>query len=92
MANNSGEKVSFFTSDAKVTQGSKQYETGTVFDDSEDLPSEYLSGVKAEGVFVFPAVDRDKKLTLVLDSPHSDNWDRNWKNITFKLRKFIISF
>lgn len=81
--NDSKEAVNFYDYDSKLTQGSKQYDTESV-DSSQELPSEILSGIEAEGVIVFPAINREQKqLTVHLDKPGSSNYSLDWKEVKF---------
>lgn len=84
--NGSGEKVSFYTYQAKVTQGNKQLEPKMLFNTAEELPNEFLPGITAEGVLVFPAVDpQPKQLVLYLDKPYSSDYQKTWNEISLNV-------
>lgn len=84
LKNDSDDAVRFYTYDTKLTQGSKQYESESIYNSDEKLPSEILPGVKAKGVIVFSSVDVESEdLKLFLDAPSSDNYSLNWKKINF---------
>jgi hypothetical protein len=86
LKNDSNNKVRFYDFDSKLTQGSKQYEPESVFDSDQELPSEILPGIEAEGYMVFPAIDpNQKQMTLFLDEPSSDNYDLDWKEVKFEI-------
>lgn len=86
LKNDGNEKVSFYNYDAKLTQGSKQYEPERSSDYDKELPSDILSGIEAEGYVVFPAIDQSQKqMTLFLDEPSSDNYDLDWKAVKFDI-------
>lgn len=83
VSNGSGEKVSLYTYQAKLTQGSKQLEAKMLYNNAEELPSEFLPGVTAEGVLVFPAVDpQPKQIVLYLNQPYSSDWNKDWNEIS----------
>lgn len=84
LKNDSENAIRFYTYDTKLTQGSKQYESESIYNSDEELPSEILPGVKAKGVIVFPSVDvKGENLKLFLDNPSSDNYSLSWKKISF---------
>ncbi len=86
LKNDGNEKVSFYDFDSKLTQGSKQYEPDSSLDSNQELPSNILSGIEAEGYVVFPAIDSSQKqMTLFLDKPSSDNYDLDWKEVKFDI-------
>lgn len=86
VTNGSGEKVSLYTYQAKVTQGNKQLEAKALYNKAEDLPNEFLPGVTAEGILVFPAIDaQPKQLVLFLDKPYSSNWQKTWSEISLNV-------
>lgn len=86
LKNDSNDKVRMYDFDSKLTQGSKQYEPESLYDSDQELPSEILPGIEAEGMIVFPAIDpSQKQLTLFLDKPSSDNYDLDWKEVTFNV-------
>jgi hypothetical protein len=86
VTNGSGDKVSLYTYQAKVTQGNKQLEAKSLYNKAEELPSDFLSGVTAEGVLVFPAVDpQPKQVILFLDKPYSSDWNKTWNNISLSV-------
>lgn len=86
VTNGSGEKVSFYTYGTKVTQGNKQYDAVSTYNTGEELPSEFVPGVTANGVLVFPAITNDPKtLTLYLDAPHGTDYMKDWKDMNFSI-------
>ena len=70
--NSSDKKVSFYTHGAKLLQNSKQLEPKMIFEETEKLPSEFLSGIEASGVLVFPEVNPGGSLKLVLQEPYAE--------------------
>ncbi|MHB8859124.1 MAG: hypothetical protein ACYC6Z_06550 [Thermoleophilia bacterium] len=83
VTNGTGAKISLSTYNAKVIQGSKQLETKMQFDNkNEELPNDFLAGVTAEGILVFPAVEaQPKQLTLYFDKPYGGDWNIQWSEI-----------
>lgn len=85
--NDSSQKISFYTYDTKLTQGSKQLEAKSMYDSGEELPSQILAGIEAEGVLIFPAIEAEPKdLNLFLGKPSGDDYSANWKDITFTFK------
>ncbi|MHB1324816.1 MAG: DUF4352 domain-containing protein [Thermoleophilia bacterium] len=86
VTNGSGEKISFYTYQAKVIQGNKQLEPKSLYNKAEELPSDTLPGVTAEGVLVFPAIDpQPKQIVLYLDKPYSGDWNKTWNEISLSV-------
>lgn len=86
LKNDSNDKVRFYDFDSKLTQGSKQYEPESVYDSDQELPSEILPGIEAEGYVVFPAIDpNQKQMTLFLDKPSGDDYSLDWKEVKFDI-------
>ncbi len=86
LKNEGKDSISFYTYSSKITQGTKQYEARSSYDTGLELPSEILPGVEAEGIIVFPAIERNpKQLTIYLDDPSSSDYSINWKDIKFDI-------
>lgn len=86
LKNESKDTINFYTYSSKITQGTKQYEAESSYDTGQELPSEILPGVEAEGVIVFPAIEKtSKQLTIHLDSPSSSNYSINWSAVKFNI-------
>lgn len=86
LKNDSNDKVRFYNFDSKLTQRSKQYEPESVYDSDQELPSEILPGIEADGYVIFPVIDPNlKQLTLFLDEPSSDNYDLDWDEVKFDI-------
>jgi len=84
--NNSSDKISFYTFDAKAIQGSKQFELKSIYDSNEEIPSEILPGVEAKGVLVSDPIDKSQKeISLILPKPYDSSFNNNWQDITFKV-------
>lgn len=73
VSNESDYKVSLYDFSAKLVQGGKQLEPEYTSNEDLKLPSEYLSGVNAEGVIVFPAVSETGSLRFVMDAPYAQD-------------------
>lgn len=72
--NNTKYKVSFYTYSAKLVQDGKQLSQQTVFGgDRKELPGEFLPGVTAEGIVVFPVINQSGTVKIVLDKPYAQN-------------------
>lgn len=86
LKNEGKSKVNFYSFDDKLTQGAKQYEKESSYGTGQELPSEILPGVEAEGVIIFPAIDRtQKQLTIHLNEPSNGNYSLDWKTIKFDI-------
>lgn len=86
LKNDGKSKVNFYSFDNKLTQGTKQYEKESSYGTGQELPSEILPGVEAEGVIVFPAIDRSQKqLTIYLNEPSNGNYSLNWNPVKFDI-------
>ena len=84
LKNDGKDSVNFYDYDSKVTQGSKQYEVESSSDTGKELPSEILPGIEAEGVVLFPAIDRgQKQLTVYLDKPSNGDYSLDWNDVKF---------
>ncbi len=84
LKNEGKDKVNFYTYSSKITQGTKQYETESAYNNNQKLPSEILPGVEADGVITFPAIENaPKKITIHLDDPSNGNYSINWNTIKF---------
>lgn len=79
-ANNSGEKVSFFTYNAKLIQNGQQFEVDNSNYNAayKEMPSDLLSGVTADGVLVFKKIADSGSLQIVLEGA-SDNYEISMK-------------
>lgn len=89
--NDSDYKVSLYDFNAKLVQDGKQLEPTFNSNEELKLPSEYLSGVNAEGVIVFPAINETGTLKLVMDAPYAQDIpfelysSMNFEDITFEI-------
>ncbi len=84
LKNNGNNEISFYTYDTKLTQGSKQLESESLYDSDMELPSDILPGVEVEGFIAFPALETGLRgITLHLSSPYSSNYNLNWDDIKF---------
>jgi len=83
---NEGESaVNFYDFNSKLTQGNKQYENESI-DNNQELPSEILPGIEAEGVVAFPTIDKEQKqLMLYLDEPSNGNYSLDWEEVKFNI-------
>jgi len=83
--NTSKEKVSFYSFNANVVQGSKQFKESDNYDEVvPELDSEILPGVDQEGVLIFEPVRVDgENLKIILDGT-SDNYELNFDPFTFE--------
>lgn len=68
--NNTKYKTSFYTYSAKIVQGGKQFDQKTIFSEREELPSEFLPGIEANGIVAFPAINLTGNIKIVLDKPY----------------------
>lgn len=83
--NNTEDKISFYDFNSKLVQGSKQYDVSDNFiADYEQMQSEILAGVVAEGMVVFPAVSQTENFNVVLEGS-SDNWELQIDPFTFEV-------
>jgi len=86
LKNESKDNISFYTYSSKITQDTKQYEAESSYDTGQELPSEILPGVEAEGIIVFPAIEKTpKQLTIHLDDPSGSNYSINWNTVKFDI-------
>jgi hypothetical protein len=75
VANQSTEKASVYTSNARLVQGSRQLETRSVYDTGyPSMPSDLLAGVVAPAVIVFDAVDPAAAFRVVWDGPRAGSY------------------
>jgi hypothetical protein len=89
--NDSKYKMSFYTYSAKLVQGEKQLEKEDVFEQQQELPSEFLPNVEAKGVIVFPAINEIGSVRLVVDKPYAQDMPfeeystANFKEVAFEV-------
>jgi len=84
--NGSKDKVSFYSYNAKLTQGSSQFETQDNYEANyPEVQSEILPGIETTGVIAFGAVDYAAKNFKVFLEASSDNWDLDFKPFAFDL-------
>lgn len=82
VANSSGASASFYSYSAKAVRGSTQYEQESAFGSGyPTVPSEILAGVSASGIVVFPAMDPNGPLTVVLTA-RNDNYRLDFDDYT----------
>jgi hypothetical protein len=76
-----------YDNDAKLVQGSKQLDARYVSNsDYPDLPSEILTGIEAETVLVFDAIQPSGTLRLVWDGPHTENYRLDFAPYSWTVR------
>lgn len=82
--NGTGAKVSFYTFNAKLVQGSTQIEPESSFDEYPEVQSELLPGVKSSGVIAFAKVDSTQAFRLVFEAS-SDNYETQFDPFDFEI-------
>lgn len=83
--NSSKYNFNFWEYEAKITQGSKQYEYDSNYDaDYEEVQSELLPGIESTGILTFPAINKDKNFKVVLEG-NSDNYNWDIKPYTYTI-------
>ncbi|MFK3986864.1 hypothetical protein [Exiguobacterium mexicanum] len=87
--NTTDSKANFYSSDLKLVIGNKQYEEEYINSETtglDELPSELLSGIEAEGVVVFPKVDfEDSDIIEIIAELSSDNYDLNFTPYNYEI-------
>lgn len=82
--NQSGSKFSFYSFDAKVTQGSSQYEEDMNYEaDYPEINSEILNGIKSEGILVYPKLEQSS-FTLITEG-HTDDYNVDFTDFVFDI-------
>lgn len=79
--NGTGTKATFYSFNAKATQGSKQFDAG-YGGDYPEVSSELLPGVKSSGVIVFPRMNPNKTTRLHFEGG-SDDWEVEFEPYVF---------
>lgn len=72
--NNSGDSVTVFSSSMKAVQGGRQFDSTFSTADYPELSSDLLAGAKTSGVVVFPKMNPNAGLKLVVEIS-SNNFD-----------------
>ena len=91
--NDSKYKISFYTNSAKLVQSGKQFEREYVYEQKQELPTEYLPNVEAKGVIVFPAINETGNVRFVVNKPYAQDLSFNeYSTTSFGDVTFEIEF
>lgn len=83
VSNGSSQEASFYSFNAKATQGDTQYEEDTPYGmDYPEVQSELLPGIKSKGVLVFPAMDPAQRSNFYFEAS-SDDWSLDFEPYVF---------
>ena len=84
--NASGYKASVYSYDAKIKQGSKQYdEKSDFFEDYKELPGDLLNGTTASGIVIFEPINYKTKNCQIVITGSTDNYWVDFKPYTFNI-------
>lgn len=82
--NDSKQKASFYSFDAKAVQGTQQFDADSNLDYPE-VSSDILPGVSSSGIVVFKPMDSSQPTKLVFQAQNED-YMLNWKPYTFHVQ------
>lgn len=84
--NTTDEKISFYTFNARLVEGNKQYDPISNYEaDYTEVQSEILPGVSSEGIILFDKLENESgQVSLILEGS-SDNYELNFKPFTFEI-------
>lgn len=84
--NGSKAKASFYSFNAKLTQGSSQFEPENSFEANyPEVQSNLLPGIESSGVIAFKEIDYAANSCMVYLEIGSDDWNLNFKPYTFNV-------
>jgi len=84
VTNNSGVNASFYSFNAKMVQGTTQYDTEYSFNDYPEVPSDLLPGVVATGWLTFPAMNHEAPSQIVIEASN-ENYRLDWNPYVFDI-------
>lgn len=84
--NTTDEKISFYTFNARLVEGNKQYDPISNYEaDYTEVQSEILPGVSSEGIILFDKLENESgQVSLILEGS-SDNYELDFKPFTFEI-------
>jgi hypothetical protein len=84
--NETGDKISFYSFNAKLIAGGKQLEEEMNYDANyPEVQSDILPGVEAEGIIVFPALPEGTNAFQLYFEGSSENWELDFEPFVFDI-------
>lgn len=84
--NNSKNTIHFNSYNSKATQGNKQFDADSDFDNNyPELKTDILAGIKEDGVVLFKAMDVNGPTTKFIFDGSSDNYEIEFNPFTFEV-------
>lgn len=82
--NTTKEKISFYSFDANITQGNKQFKELSNYDEVvPEIDSDILPGITQDGVLIFDPVQADGENLKIIFKGGSDNYELKFNPFSF---------